>query len=741
MAVDLDPSKNAGQWLEIIGQGGTKGYRNSVTGEQITPQQFGELVAAAKNAVQSKRVDPFGPFGQKIHPSVEQLAEIDTKRIPGYKPETRVLMDSPMLPGVGAGVRALSGAARRALPNAGSVAETIPAPSFQQNFRAQQAAGRVGTNVPFREADVVGRSQLPAPATRGTVNPVGQQGPIPQPAYGTPPSNQLPPPWYLQKGAPTGAASPPTSPPSLPNVPNLPPMPPNKVGVPPSLAANAAGMAAAAAATQQSDANKKATSAGAGSNWGKPEDWEYVRASDTLDSSDYMFNKRTGKIASVTEFQKAFKPSGSTYSGKDLASDYLNLTQGAAGLPPPLRKAVELGQSVAGAIRNQFAPQQPSAKQPAAKTPQQPSVAAVSPSDQYDPSQDPMYQNLMPSLPTAGVAPTQAAPTSKQGKGTAGKAMSARDAGALAAAQSAASIAQSSQKGAGAAPTPTDTSVVPNTSSGRPDYKYYADMLNAADSNDAYYRDFLNLRNQARAAAREAAASNMRYQFVPIRDDRANRIYFVNADGSDVVLDMGKPEDVREYRRVAEKIGIDINHMSDWMDRSSKPLARYNMPPGTNADTSPDFGFWRKLPSTNADGAVAAAPRTSGEPGGQMQNPLQRMRDFPLEQLGERIGSVAKDFSRFDRPSDPSTMRQERKQMLAEIDAEKIAQAQPPATPTMPMQQPDVAAVAPQPQPQAFTSRAQAQMAMRNIPLQPKPDVQPDEDILRFRPLRPLRDY
>ena len=110
-----------------------------------------------------------------------------------------------------------------------------------------------------------------------------------------------------------------------------------------------------------------------------------------------------------------------------------------------------------------------------------------------------------------------------------------------------------------------------------------------------------------------------------------------------------------------------------------------------------------------------------------------------------------------------------------------------------------------QPQPQAFTPRAQAQMAMRGmpqfgteqiqedayqvgkyematplpghsalagsqaskgnlaerdywrkenmraerealelpegIPLQPKPYVQPDEDILRFRPLRPLRDY
>jgi hypothetical protein len=654
MAVDLDPSKNVGQWLEIIGQGGTKGYRNSLTGAQITPQQFGELVAAAKNAVQSKRIDPLGPFGQEIHPSVEQLAEIDTKRIPGYKPETRVLMDSPMLPGGG---RVLADIAPRAAqmlsarkamiqgrPAPGS-AGALPAPKVR--FPQNSPSDVQGTVYVDAMGNVRPQGQMvPVDRVRGTANTVGQQGPIPQPAYGTPTSNQLPAPTEYpmvqvprQRGNvnPFGQQGPIPQPgPGVPmsnwlpspygQLPNMPPMPPNKVGVPPSLAANAAGMAIAANALDVFDGKKKA-------------------------------------------------PSG----------------------------------------QNQM---------------QQPSVAAVSPSDQYDPSQDPMYQNLMPSLPTAGVAPAQAAPAqaapkSKQGKGTAGKAMSARDAGALAAAQSAASIAQSSQKGAGAAPAPTDTSVVPNTSSGRPDYKYYADMLNAADSNDAYYRDFLNLRNQARAAAREAAASNMRYQFVPIRDDRANRIYFVNADGSDVVLDMGKPEDVREYRRVAEKIGIDINHMSDWMDRSSKPLARYNMPPGTNADTSPDFGFWRKLPSTNADGAVAAAPRTSGEPGGQMQNPLQRMRDFPLEQLGERIGSVAKDFSRFDRPSDPSTMRQERKQMLAEIDAEKIAQAQPPATPTMPMQQPAVAAVAPtQPMP---TPRVASYMPRVNPEDEDDPNLKPNK--------------
>jgi hypothetical protein len=108
-----------------------------------------------------------------------------------------------------------------------------------------------------------------------------------------------------------------------------------------------------------------------------------------------------------------------------------------------------------------------------------------------------------------------------------------------------------------------------------------------------------------------------------------------------------------------------------------------------------------------------------------MQNPLQRMRDFPLEQLGERIGSVAKDFSRFDRPSDPSTMRQERKQMLAEIDAEKIAQAQPPATPTMPMQQPAVAAVAPtQPMP---TPRVASYMPRVNPEDEDDPNLKPNK--------------
>lgn len=273
-------------------------------------------------------------------------------------------------------------------------------------------------------------------------------------------------------------------------------------------------------------------------------------------------------------------------------------------------------------------------------------------------------------------------------------------------------VSESAKAMQSGAPSATDANVVPNTPSGRPDYKYYADMLNAADSNDSYYRDFLNLRNQARAAAREAAASNMRYQFVPIRDDRANRIYFVNADGSDVVLDMGKPEDVREYRRVAEKIGVDINHLSDWMDRSSKPLARYNMPPGSNVDTTPDFGFWRKLPSTKAEGAaptmdIPSAPTDLGlslserklPRVGKMPSPqstletIQRMRDlrmpiegFPAAQTPEPATPAA------PAPSAPVAQTKQ---------AEPAKSAEEQGTK---MQQPAVAAVAPQSQ--QFTPRA-----------------------------------
>lgn len=275
-------------------------------------------------------------------------------------------------------------------------------------------------------------------------------------------------------------------------------------------------------------------------------------------------------------------------------------------------------------------------------------------------------------------------------------------------------VSESAKAMQSGAPSATDANVVPNTPSGRPDYKYYADMLNAADSNDSYYRDFLNLRNQARAAAREAAASNMRYQFVPIRDDRANRIYFVNADGSDVVLDMGKPEDVREYRRVAEKIGVDINHLSDWMDRSSKPLARYNMPPGSNVDTTPDFGFWRKLPSTKAEGAEPAmdtpsTPTNLGLSLGERNLPLsakmpspqstletmQRMRDlrmplggFPAAQTPEPATPAA------PAPSAPVAQTKQ---------AEPAKSAEEQGTK---MQQPAVAAVAPQSQ--QFTPRAAA---------------------------------
>jgi len=395
----------------------------------------------------------------------------------------------------------------------------------------------------------------------------------------------------------------------------------------------------------------------------------------------------------------SFTPTSSaSNAGMSFAQKMAATAAGAAGV----------GAAGAYYMRQQDGQNKQQASNAAASNATAPNAAA--PQDTYDPSQDPMYQNLYPSLPTVGVQPTQSKSTQNKGQ-NAPRGRQAQRLEGMRALTQAVSQGAAGQPGA---PAPTDTSVVPNTPSGRPDYKYYADMLNAADSNDSYYRDFLNLRNQARAAAREAAASNMRYQFVPIRDDRANRIYFVNADGSDVVLDMGKPEDVREYRRVAEKIGVDINHLSDWMDRSSKPLARYNMPPGSNVDTTPDFGFWRKLPSTKAEGAEPAMdtpstptnlglslgernlPRSAKMPSPQSTlETMQRMRDlrmplggFPAAQTPEPATPAA------PAPSAPVAQTKQ---------AEPAKSAEEQGTK---MQQPAVAAVAPQSQ--QFTPRAAA---------------------------------
>jgi len=175
---------------------------------------------------------------------------------------------------------------------------------------------------------------------------------------------------------------------------------------------------------------------------------------------------------------------------------------------------------------------------------------------------------------------------------------------------------------AGSPPSPSTQQAVPMTPSGRPDYNYYADMMNAVDSNDAYYRDFVRLRNDARMAARQAQIRGERFQFVPLRDYKANRVYLVNADGTDVVLNMDDPQDQKQYQRMVSDLGIDSNRLSDWTDRSSRTLARYFMPQGMQ-DTTPDFGFLPRRPMVDETKAAPAMqpkepgmpmPETQGEP-------------------------------------------------------------------------------------------------------------------------------
>lgn len=217
-----------------------------------------------------------------------------------------------------------------------------------------------------------------------------------------------------------------------------------------------------------------------------------------------------------------------------------------------------------------------------------------------------------PAMPAAApTTPPAVTPSPARGKPTAKGASKAK----AAAAELAATKAIGESGAASAAPAPGADQTVPMTPSGRPDYNYYAEMLNAADSNDAYYRDFINLRNQARFAAQQARARGERFQFVPLRDYKANRVYFVNADGTDVVLNMDDPQDQKEYARAIQKTGADPNLVASWADRSSRPLARYFMPPGQR-DTSPDFGYLPRGPMMDASKAapVAAAAKEAGPP-------------------------------------------------------------------------------------------------------------------------------
>ena len=130
----------------------------------------------------------------------------------------------------------------------------------------------------------------------------------------------------------------------------------------------------------------------------------------------------------------------------------------------------------------------------------------------------------------------------------------------------------------------------------RPAANYYSEMLNAADSNDAYYRDFINLREQARQHAIAQRSTGERAMFVPVMDYKANAMHIVNANGQDVVLDMNNEHDRAEYGRMVNKIGMDPASVQDWAYRSSRPLLRHMQPPGGHADVMPDFNRQTRQP-------------------------------------------------------------------------------------------------------------------------------------------------
>lgn len=221
-----------------------------------------------------------------------------------------------------------------------------------------------------------------------------------------------------------------------------------------------------------------------------------------------------------------------------------------------------------------------------------------------------------------GVAPTtsQATPAPVKGKPSGKGAGRAKAAAAELAAMKA--MGETTGGAAGGPPSPSTQQAVPMTPSGRPDYNYYADMMNAVDSNDAYYRDFVRLRNDARMAARQAQIRGERFQFVPLRDYKANRVYLVNADGTDVVLNMDDPQDQKQYQRMVSDLGIDSNRLSDWTDRSSRTLARYFMPQGMQ-DTTPDFGFLPRRPMVDeTKAAPAMQPKEPGMPMPETQGEL-----------------------------------------------------------------------------------------------------------------------
>jgi hypothetical protein len=104
---------------------------------------------------------------------------------------------------------------------------------------------------------------------------------------------------------------------------------------------------------------------------------------------------------------------------------------------------------------------------------------------------------------------------------------------------------------------------------------YWIDMLQAADTGDAYARDLVALREQARAAAIQATQRGEELQFVPVMDYRGNKMHFVNAGGGDVVLDMNDEQDRAQYQRIVSKTGFAPEQLQQWASRTSAPLMGY----------------------------------------------------------------------------------------------------------------------------------------------------------------------
>jgi len=147
---------------------------------------------------------------------------------------------------------------------------------------------------------------------------------------------------------------------------------------------------------------------------------------------------------------------------------------------------------------------------------------------------------------------------------------------------------QEMQRGVSASPMPMQggqSQMQQSRNSNAP--SYWVDLMQAADSGDAYARDFMVLREQAREAAQQAAMQGSRDQYVPLMDYRNNTVHIVNAAGNDVVLDLADPQDRAQYAKIAAQAG-DPTMFQRWMQRASAPLMGYFRAPGSGT-TAPQF--------------------------------------------------------------------------------------------------------------------------------------------------------